>query len=50
MKLHIATKKYFKYKAKYLETKESDINTAIVKNIASDTSSILPGSKEQKSF
>jgi hypothetical protein len=50
MKLHLATKKYYKYKAKYLETKESDFNTAIVKNFASDTSSILPGSKEQKSF
>ena len=50
MKLHIATKKYYKYKAKYLETKESEINTVIIKNIASDTSSILPGSKEQKSF
>ncbi len=48
MKLHIATKKYYKYKAKYLETKDSEIDTAIVNfknnqnNIASDTSSVLP--------
>jgi septum formation topological specificity factor MinE len=48
MKLHIATKKYYKYKAKYLETKDEDINTAIInfkedqKKLASDTSSVLP--------
>jgi len=42
LKLHIATKKYYKYKAKYLETKESEINIAMINNIASDTSSLLP--------
>lgn len=48
MRLHIATKKYYKYKAKYLETKDSEINTAIIdfkdnhRNMASDTSSVLP--------
>lgn len=53
MKLHIATKKYYKYKAKYLETKDSENNTAVVNfknkhnNLVSDTSSILPGSKDQ---
>ena len=45
MKLHIATKKYYKYKSKYLETKESEISIENPKNLASDTSSILPGSK-----
>ena len=47
IKLHITTKKYYKYKAKYLETKESEINTTIIKNIASDTSSILPAQNKQ---
>ena len=48
IKLHIATKKYYKYKAKYLETKDSEINTTIInfkenqKNFASDTSSVFP--------
>jgi hypothetical protein len=42
MKLHIATKKYYKYKAKYLETKESEISIENPTNLASDTSSILP--------
>lgn len=48
MKLHIATKKYYKYKAKYLETKDEDIDTAIInfkedhKKLVSDTSSVLP--------
>ena len=48
IKLHIATKKYYKYKAKYLETKDSEINTTIInfkenqKNLASDTSSVFP--------
>ncbi len=41
IKLKNATKKYYKYKAKYLETKDKDVNTTI-KNMASDTSSILP--------
>jgi hypothetical protein len=52
MKLHIATKKYYKYKAKYLESKDDEDNTSIVnfqnnnkKNLLSDTSSILDGSK-----
>ncbi len=48
MKLHIATKKYYKYKAKYLETKDEDLDTAIInfkedhKKLVSDTSSVLP--------
>ena len=48
MKLHIVTKKYYKYKAKYLETKDIQIDS-IVKfntpfdkiNYVSETSSIL---------
>jgi hypothetical protein len=47
MKLQLATKKYYKYKAKYLETKESEISIENPFNLASDTSSILPCSKEQ---
>ena len=42
MKLHIATKKYYKYKAKYLETKESEISIDNPPNLASATSSIMP--------
>ena len=45
MKLHIATKKYYKYKAKYLETKESEISLENPINLASDTSSVLPINK-----
>jgi len=46
MKLHIATKKYYKYKAKYLETKESEISIYNLPNLVSDTSSLLPNSKD----
>jgi hypothetical protein len=48
MKLHIATKKYYKYKAKYLESKDIDVCCALVaysenqKKLESDTSSIIP--------
>ena len=45
MKLHIATKKYYKYKAKYLETKESEISIDNPQNLVSDTSSVLPINK-----
>lgn len=52
MKLHIATKKYYKYKAKYLEAKDVDVASALIaykekeKNFQSDTSSIMPGHKK----
>jgi len=42
MKLNIATKKYYKYKAKYLETKKNEISICINSNLVSDTSSMLP--------
>lgn len=42
MKLHVATKKYYKYKAKYLETKESEISIENPIKLVSDTSSVLP--------
>ena len=50
IKLHVMTKKYYKYKAKYLESK--DIDDVLVsykekqKKIESDTSSIIPGYKK----
>ena len=52
MKLHIATKKYYKYKAKYLESKDVDVGSALIaykekeKIFASDTSSVMPGYKK----
>ncbi len=52
MKLHIATKKYYKYKAKYLEAKDVDVASALItykenqKILGSDTSSIMPGHKK----
>ena len=52
MKLHIATKKYYKYKAKYLESKDVDVGSALIaykekeKIFASDTSSAMPGYKK----
>ncbi len=48
IKLRAATKKYYKYKAKYLESKDKDIGTVVkenLKNIASDTSSVLPSAQ-----
>jgi hypothetical protein len=46
MKLHIATKKYYKYKAKYLESKDIDVKSLVPFNQNkmnfSDTSSIMP--------
>ena len=46
MKLHIATKKYYKYKAKYLESKDIDVKSLVPFNQnkmnVSDTSSIMP--------
>lgn len=50
MKLQLATKKYYKYKAKYLESKDIDTNSIIKlgdnyvinKSLVSDTSSIIP--------
>ena len=52
MKLHIATKKYYKYKAKYLEAKDIDVGSALIaykesqKILGSDTSSVMPGHKK----
>jgi hypothetical protein len=52
MKLHIATKKYYKYKAKYLEAKDVDVGSALIsykesqKILGSDTSSVMPGHKK----
>lgn len=52
IKLHIATKKYYKYKAKYLESKDIDVGSALIaykenlKIIGSDTSSVMPGYKK----
>ena len=52
IKLHIATKKYYKYKAKYLESKDIDVTSALItykenqKIIGSDTSSVMPGYKK----
>lgn len=52
MKLHIATKKYYKYKVKYLESKDIDVSSALIaykenqKIIGSDTSSVMPGQKK----
>ncbi len=52
MKLHMATKKYYKYKAKYLESKDIDVASALImykenqKISGSDTSSIMPGHKK----
>jgi hypothetical protein len=52
MKLHIATKKYYKYKAKYLEAKDVDVGSALIayketqKIIGSETSSAMPGHKK----
>ena len=52
IKLHIATKKYYKYKAKYLESKDVDVGSALIsykesqKIIGSDTSSVMPGHKK----
>jgi len=52
IKLHIATKKYYKYKAKYLESKDVDVGSALIsykesqKILDSDTSSVMPGHKK----
>ena len=49
IKLHDITKKYYKYKAKYLESKDIDINNELInyKQIKKDndniTSSVIPG-------
>ena len=45
IKLCSATKKYYKYKAKYLESKDSEPKSIIKHNIASETSSIMPNNK-----
>ena len=47
IKLHAATNKYYKYKAKYLETKDNDINNSLIifnqtNKDNSITSSIIP--------
>ncbi len=54
IKLHVATKKYYKYKAKYLESKDIDVNNALItynqskkeKESDSITSSAIPGYKK----
>ena len=51
IKLHDVTKKYYKYKAKYLESKDIDVNNDLItyKQIKKDndniTSSVIPGYK-----
>jgi hypothetical protein len=56
LKLQITTKKYYKYKAKYLESKNVEINSITKYNnnyiidksklLVSDTSSIIPGKEK----
>jgi hypothetical protein len=51
IKLHVATNKYYKYKAKYLETKDNDINNSLIifnqtNKDNSITSSIIPNYKD----
>lgn len=45
IKLRTATKKYYKYKAKYLESKDTNLLCALGKNKETDTSSIIPNQK-----
>lgn len=56
-KLHIATKKYYKYKAKYLETKGTESRNLLISgsehlirkvDIVSDTSSVIPNAFSKK--
>ncbi len=53
MKLHMATKKYYKYKAKYLESKDIDVGSALIeykktKISGSETSSVMPTKESTK--